>query len=130
MPEVFDDVAELPFGIVLPFYRIFVLVVGALAAIALYWIIHRTRLGMLSRAAASDRDTVAALGGNVTRLYGAVFAAGASLAGLAGALVAPLTSIEFRDGRPPADYGICGGRDWWSWVREGCFHRCADYRNC
>ncbi len=40
MPEVFDDVAQLPFGIVLPFYRIFVLVVGALAAIALYcWII-------------------------------------------------------------------------------------------
>lgn len=100
MPEVFDDVAELPFGIVLPFYRIFVLVVGALAAIALYWIIHRTRLGMLSRAAASDRDTVAALGGNVTRLYGAVFAAGASLAGLAGALVAPLTSIELGMGDP------------------------------
>jgi branched-chain amino acid transport system permease protein len=94
IPALLDDVIELPFDIVVSRYRVFVLLVGAMVAAALYWIINRTRIGMLLRAAASDRETVAALGGNVSLIYSCVFAIGAAIASLAGALVAPLTTIE------------------------------------
>jgi branched-chain amino acid transport system permease protein len=55
--------------------------------------VNRTRLGMMVRAGASDRDMVRGLGIDVTRLYRVVFAAGVALAALAGMISAPLSSV-------------------------------------
>ena len=62
-------------------------------AIALYWVVNRTRLGMMVRAGASNRDMVRGLGIDITRLYRIVFAAGVALAALAGMIAAPLSSV-------------------------------------
>ncbi|CAA7617057.1 Branched-chain amino acid ABC-type transport system [Candidatus Terasakiella magnetica] len=76
-----------------PIYRLALSAVCALIAIGLYVVIQKTRFGMWIRAGASNRDMVAALGIDVKLLYGVVFAAGAALAGLAGAISAPITSV-------------------------------------
>ena len=62
-------------------------------AAALYLVVNRTRLGMMIRAGASNRDMVRALGINVTMLYRVVFAAGVALAALAGMIAAPMSSV-------------------------------------
>jgi len=60
----------------------------------LYLIITRTRLGMLIRASATNREIIGALGVNVKLLYTLVFGLGALLAGLAGAMAGPLLAVE------------------------------------
>ena len=70
-----------------PIYRLVLIGVGVAIAIALYLLISRTRLGMRIRAGESDREMIGALGVNIAKLYTVVFALGAALAGLAGALV-------------------------------------------
>jgi branched-chain amino acid transport system permease protein len=77
-----------------PVYRLMVIAVGLAVAGLLYWLIVKTRLGMLIRAGASNRAMVAALGVDVTLLYTGVFALGAALAGLAGLMAAPILSVE------------------------------------
>lgn len=77
-----------------PVYRLVVIVIGIAVAGALYWLITRTRLGMLIRAGASNRPMVGALGVNIRVLYTAVFGLGAVFAGLAGLMAAPLLSVE------------------------------------
>ena len=62
-------------------------------AVALYWVVNRTRLGMMIRAGASNRDMVRGLGIDVKRLYRIVFAAGVALAALAGMIAAPMSSV-------------------------------------
>jgi branched-chain amino acid transport system permease protein len=59
----------------------------------MWWVIAKTRFGMWVRAGASNREMVAALGINVKLLFGLVFAIGAALAGLAGAIAAPVNSV-------------------------------------
>lgn len=76
-----------------PVYRLFLSAVCGLLAIAMYFVITRTRFGMWVRAGAANRDMVAALGINVKLLFGVVFAVGAALAGLAGALSSPVSSV-------------------------------------
>jgi len=77
-----------------PLYRLAIIAVGLAIAAGLWWLVQRTRLGMLLRAGAADREMVAALGVNTTRLYAGVFVLGAVLAGLAGALAGPLFTVE------------------------------------
>jgi len=77
-----------------PIYRLLVIGVGLAVAAFLYWLIVKTRLGMLIRAGASNRMMVAALGVDVGLLYTGVFALGAALAGLAGLMAAPILSVE------------------------------------
>ncbi len=77
-----------------PVYRLIVIGVGIVVAGALYWMITRTRLGMLIRAGASNRSMVGALGINIRFLYTVVFGLGAVFAGLAGLMAAPLISVE------------------------------------
>jgi branched-chain amino acid transport system permease protein len=67
---------------------------GLLVGGALYWLIHRTRIGMLIRAGATHPEIVAALGINVRALNTLVFGLGAALAGLAGLMAGPITSVE------------------------------------
>jgi branched-chain amino acid transport system permease protein len=69
-------------------------------ALGLYVLISRTRLGMRIRAGESDREMIAALGVDIRTLYTVVFALGAALAGLAGALVGALQSVQVGMGEP------------------------------
>ena len=76
-----------------PWYRVFASVACVLLAAALYWVVNRTKLGMMIRAGASNRDMVRGLGIDIQRLYRIVFAGGVALAALAGMIAAPLSSV-------------------------------------
>lgn len=82
------------FGIAYPSYRFLIIGVGAIVAAGLYLAIHKTRVGMLIRAGASDAEMVGALGVNIRRINALVFGAGAALAGLAGVMAAPILSVQ------------------------------------
>ena len=81
-------------------YRLAIIGVGIVVAAGLYVLISRTRLGMRIRAGESDREMIAALGVDIRTLYTVVFALGAALAGLAGALVGALQSVQVGMGEP------------------------------
>lgn len=87
-------------GAAYPAYRLAIIAVGLLVGAALYWLVHRTRIGMLIRAGASDAGMVSALGVNIGRLNALVFAAGAALAGLAGLMAGPILSVQPGMGEP------------------------------
>jgi branched-chain amino acid transport system permease protein len=76
-----------------PWYRLFASAACVVLAIGLYAVVHRTRLGMMIRAGASNRDMVRGLGIDIKRLYRVVFAAGVALAALAGMMAAPMSSV-------------------------------------
>ncbi len=83
-----------------PAYRGAIIVAGLLVALGLHILIDRTRVGMLIRAGASNRSMVSALGVNIGWLNSFIFALGAALAGLAGAMVGPILSIQPGMGEP------------------------------
>ncbi len=85
---------DLPGGGTFPAYRLFLIVVGVALAALLWWLVARTRTGMRIRAVASQRGVMPALGINTSVLSAVVFALGASLAAVAGALTAPLYSVQ------------------------------------
>jgi branched-chain amino acid transport system permease protein len=97
-PEALQGFAEIIPGAPYPLYRLFILAVGLAVAGGLYGLIAHTRLGMLIRAGASNREMVQALGVNIRLLYAGVFTFGAVLAGLGGMLAAPLLSVEIGMG--------------------------------
>lgn len=86
-------VALMP-GLLYPAYRLALLGAGLLTAVLLWLVVERTRAGMRVRAGASDAPMLAALGVDTGRLFAGVFAVGAMLAGFAGALAAPIFSVE------------------------------------
>ncbi len=88
------------FGIPYPAYRFLIICVGLAVALAVYLIIHKTRVGMLIRAGANNRDMVGALGVNIGRLNSIVFGFGAALAGLAGVMAGPILAIQPGMGAP------------------------------
>ena len=81
-------------------YRLALIGFGLSVAVGLWVLIARTRLGIRIRAGESDRDMIAALGVNIRALYTIVFALGAALAGLAGALVGAIQSVQVGMGEP------------------------------
>lgn len=81
-------------GINYPSYRFAIIAIGLAVAVFLWWLINRTRAGMLIRAGASDAPMVSALGINIKLLNMAIFGLGAGLAGLAGVMVAPIFSVQ------------------------------------
>ncbi len=81
------------FGTYLPYYNLFILLLGPAIALAFWVVLHRTRAGRLIRAAALDREMLGALGVNVGWLYTGVFVLGSFLAGLGGALVTPVKTV-------------------------------------
>jgi len=85
-------------GIQYSAYRLAIIVVSLAVAAFLYIVVMRTRVGMLIRAGASNREMVAALGVNIKLLYTLVFGLGAVLAGLAGLMQAPILTVQIGMG--------------------------------
>lgn len=77
-----------------PSYRLLVLMAGLAAALALYLLVNHTKLGMWVRAGASNRQMAQWMGIRVNRVFATVFAMGAALAALAGALMAPISAVQ------------------------------------
>ncbi|WP_207461439.1 branched-chain amino acid ABC transporter permease [Azospirillum sp. SYSU D00513] len=80
-------------GLIYPVYRLVIIGAGLLVALLLWFLVERTRAGMLIRAGASNAPMVSALGVDIRRLFTAVFAFGAMLAGFAGALASPVFAV-------------------------------------
>ena len=100
IPEALSGTVVLPGGIQYSLYRLTLIAIGLLVALGLYLLISRTRLGVQVRAGENDREMIAALGVDISRLYTIVFAVGAALAGLAGALVGAIQSVQVGMGEP------------------------------
>jgi branched-chain amino acid transport system permease protein len=94
LPEILSGSIPLLNGMHYPVYRLVVIGVGLVVALALYYVVQQTRFGMLVRAGAADSEMVSALGVDVRKLFMTVFAAGATLAALAGILAAPLIAVQ------------------------------------
>jgi branched-chain amino acid transport system permease protein len=100
IPPLLQGAVPLPGGGQYQLYRLAIIGVGVLVAVGLYLLISRTRLGMRIRAGETDREMIAALGVDIRTLYTVVFALGAALAGLAGAMVGALQSVQVGMGEP------------------------------
>jgi branched-chain amino acid transport system permease protein len=99
-PDWLSGSVGLPFGIEYSLYRLAIILVGLAVAAGLFWMIARTRIGIRIRAGENDREMIAALGVNIRSLYTFVFALGAALAGLAGALIGAIQSVQVGMGEP------------------------------
>ena len=75
-----------------PVYRLWISAVCLVVAGLMYWVIQKTRLGMMVRAGASNREMVQTLGIDIGMVYRVVFALGVTLAALAGMIAAPVSS--------------------------------------
>jgi branched-chain amino acid transport system permease protein len=93
MPEVLSASIRLTDTLSYPVYRLWMSGVCLVIAVAMYWLIQRTRLGMMIRAGASNREMVQSLGINIQLLYRLVFALGIALAAFAGMIAAPVSSV-------------------------------------
>ena len=100
IPPALSGPVTLPGGIEYPLYRLALIVIGLVIAVGLTLLISRTRLGVQIRAGENDREMIAALGVDISKLYTIVFALGAALAGLAGALVGAIQSVQVGMGEP------------------------------
>jgi len=95
--EMLRAVQILP-GVYYPLYRLVIILVTLAVAALLYLLVMRTRLGMLIRGGASNREMVGALGINIKLLYTLVFGLGAALAGFAGLMQAPILTVQIGMG--------------------------------
>src|SRR5476651_985057 len=98
VPPFLGHTVEILPGVPYPAYRFALIVVGAVVAILLAWLVAHTRMGMLIRAGASNRRMIAALGVNIEMLFSMVFGLGAAFAGLAGMMAAPIGSVKIGMG--------------------------------
>ncbi len=93
VPDLLSASLPLTDNLSYPVYRLAMSGVCLLLAGGLYWLIKKTRLGMMIRAGASNREMVEALGVNIKRIYTLVFALGVALAAFAGMIAAPVSSV-------------------------------------
>ncbi len=93
VPEILSASIPLTDTLSYPVYRLWISGVCVALAITLYYLIQRTRLGMMIRAGASNREMVQSLGINIGLLYRCVFALGIALAAFAGMIAAPVSSV-------------------------------------
>ena len=100
LPEGLSGHVEILPGVQYPVFRLVIILVGLFVAGLIYFIVSRTRLGMLIRAGASNREMAGVLGVNIPLLFTFVFALGATFAGLSGMMLGPLTSVEPGMGEP------------------------------
>jgi branched-chain amino acid transport system permease protein len=93
VPAVWDYSIPLTETLSYPVYRLFVTGVCLAIAAAMYFIIQKTRMGMMIRAGNHNREMAASLGVNISLLFALVFAAGMALAAFAGTIAAPIVSV-------------------------------------
>jgi branched-chain amino acid transport system permease protein len=93
VPDLFNWSIPLTATLSYPVYRLFMSAVCIVLAVLMYLLIARTRLGMMIRAGASNREMVQSLGLNINLVYRLVFALGVALAAFAGMLAAPVSSV-------------------------------------
>jgi branched-chain amino acid transport system permease protein len=98
LPVWLNTAVELLPGLYYPLYRVVIVVATILVAVFLYALVMRTRVGMLIRAGASNREMVGALGINIKLLFTFVFGLGAALAGFAGLMQAPILTVQIGMG--------------------------------
>jgi len=93
VPDVLSASVTLTDTLEYPVYRLWMSGVCVVLAVLMYWLIQHTRLGMMIRAGASNRDMTQSLGINIQLLYRLVFALGVALAAFAGMIAAPVSSV-------------------------------------
>lgn len=93
VPEALSGVIALGDLMTYPVYRLFISGLCLVLAILMFWLLNRTRLGMLIRAGSTNREMVQSLGIDIKSLYRVVFAVGVALAVLAGMVAAPVSSV-------------------------------------
>ncbi|HEV8647126.1 MAG TPA: branched-chain amino acid ABC transporter permease [Burkholderiales bacterium] len=93
IPNVLSASIPLTDTLEYPVYRLWMSGVCVVLAVLMYWLIQHTRLGMMIRAGASNRDMTQSLGINIQLLYRLVFALGVALAAFAGMIAAPVSSV-------------------------------------
>ncbi len=98
LPEQMLTAVQILPGVYYPVYRLVIIGLTLVVAALLYLLVMRTRLGMLIRAGASNREMVGALGVNIKLLYTLVFGLGAALAGFAGLMEAPILTVQIGMG--------------------------------
>lgn len=94
MPEYFQAPPVFLAGGVIPVFYIYLIGAAAVMAIGLWLLLSKTKIGKIVRAAAVNPSMTSALGLNTSLIYAGVFAFGGALAGLAGALAAPVRSMS------------------------------------
>jgi len=93
IPEMLSASFPLTETLSYPVYRLWISAVCLAVAGLMYWVIQKTRLGMVIRAGSANREMVQSLGINIQLVYRVVFAAGITLAGLAGMIAAPVSAV-------------------------------------
>ena len=93
-PTALSGPVELLPGMPYPSYRLLIIGVGLAVALLLYVLVAKTKIGMLVRAGASNREMALAMGVNIKLLFTLVFGFGAALCAVAGALLAPLLAVQ------------------------------------
>lgn len=114
MPESLSGPIELVTDeLYYPAYRMLIIGVGLAVALGLYLLVNRTRIGMWMRAGASNPDMAAVMGVRIKPLFTFVFALGAALCALAGALLGPLLAVSVGMGEsiliPAFEVIVIGG---------------------
>lgn len=94
LPAFLETSVEILPGVPYPAYRVAIIVVGLAVAGGLYALVSHTRVGMLIRAGASNREMAGALGVDIRLLYTLVFGLGTVLAALAGLMAAPILTVQ------------------------------------
>jgi branched-chain amino acid transport system permease protein len=98
LPAFLNTSVEVLPGVHYPTYRLSIILVASIVALLMYVLVAKTRIGMLIRAGASNREMVGALGIDIKRLYTLVFGLGAALAALAGLMSAPILTVQIGMG--------------------------------
>jgi branched-chain amino acid transport system permease protein len=94
MPAALSGPVQLLPGMYYSAYRLLIIGVGGVVAALLYLLVARTRIGMLVRAGASNREMALAMGVNIRWLFTLLFGVGAGLCAVAGALLGPLLAVQ------------------------------------
>lgn len=112
-PSLSGAIEIVPDELYYPSYRLLIIVVGLAVALGLYLLVNCTRIGMWMRAGASNPDMTAVMGVRIKPLFTFVFALGAALCALAGALLGPLLAVSVGMGEsiliPAFEVIVIGG---------------------
>ena len=94
MPDSLSGPVELLPGLMYPAYRLVIIGVGLAVAVLLYFLVAKTKTGMLVRAGASNREMATAMGVNIKMLFTLVFGVGAALCAIAGTMLGPILAVQ------------------------------------